>query len=1349
MRANIFSLLMASLVTNQLFAEETVRRFDFGPSVSTVAPRHIAVTPETRYEAARGWGFTEPPEIAEIIDDRWTAMDKLKNQEWRVIDGFVDLDERTGDYVAGKRFQFRVDLLDGDYDVVATLGNRSGLHYLRVSANGKIVADDISVFTYHYAGRGQRDDCTIGGVYHARFPVTVKGGRLELTFSGNPEGKTREHLLKGPQGREITFETRAPYERNSLMSLTILPRSRLPISYQSGRLVVETSAASVVRRAAEAVNARSFALARELAAEIDDEIAKAYVWMSLAGHPDIDADDEALAIGRAVEILRKRLDDPHAENLLEQAELFQQAVRHFYDRRTGNTEIRMIGNLHKAHSIWRQFGDDHPFHYKGLIYSARAFKGMVPFSLTPKSEYGLELFREVESKFADNKYVRLFLHDEWSESDWKFNAYPAPPGTPKWAETIRRAYSQALDFGEWWADHRQLEDGSLGGGWNDDVEVMPLFALAGWVSPDASPRIGEMVERFTEGLWSSENIDRRRSFSAEFFDAEHAAEDQGNSLPYLTAVFYGNPRYLHWNINTLQHFRNFLTGVNDKGHRHFRSHHFGSTRYSLDLSPGHVSDDVEAAICYRAFGPAPWLHWYNGNPIAKKMLVEHADSWLMAAMSEDKGKPKGIIPSQLGFHGEIGGSSRDWRGKAQLGGGGVWPDYNVYLQNLFLSTYRATRDEKYLAPFKAALDWLNGFRDDAAKYTPRDDAPDGSPAWIYNTCVKTSLFSDAFFAIRDMTGDHRYDQYIQQCGSPYLRYRLSGNREILVEDIESINARVRERWPHMTTDAVMTDRIGYAPQMISYMVGAPVLQGFQGFPNHAVTYTNTMRDFATLVDEASDSKLRLSYYSFWETSRAIGIRPWKLRPGGRYRLRAVAVGGQELSAQEFTLTERGQPLTVVIPPLQEVSIEIQASEGISNTYQHLADLALSKHDLHWNADTDLLEVTIHNVGATDANNVEVAFYHQVGLQRSLLEKAVITRIGAPNELQAENVTIGSWGHRNLMREGDDVLVVIDPDRKISEITRTNNEGLFRLQLTHDKRQRMLTKRLTTPDRRGLLRNITQTEPLESNRPKIHFLKDLVYGKDDPRMQRLDAYLIQSKSPTAAVIEFHGGGWRRGQKSDLAQYDGFPRMLIEKGVSYISVDYRLTPKAVWPAQGDDARLAVQYVLANAKRWNIDPQRLALLGGSAGAHLALWVGFQPDIDVAAIIDLWGPSDLAIANVRIPRGDAFTALFGCTFDEFAMPGTELAQKIHHASPVNHVTNSAPPVFIVHDGPADAVSPNDPRISGANMGPHSAAYGLHLSKKLEGVGVEHKLLIAPRAGVEFQPQAWKFLMQKLSLVE
>jgi acetyl esterase/lipase len=314
---------------------------------------------------------------------------------------------------------------------------------------------------------------------------------------------------------------------------------------------------------------------------------------------------------------------------------------------------------------------------------------------------------------------------------------------------------------------------------------------------------------------------------------------------------------------------------------------------------------------------------------------------------------------------------------------------------------------------------------------------------------------------------------------------------------------------------------------------------------------------------------------------------------------------------------------------------------------------------------------------------------------------------------------------------------VDPDGKIPEILRSNNRASWRLALSDADHERVQTRRLTTLDRRAP----SGGPPVR----QVRKLTDVVYGDDDLEMQRLDAYLVAGEKPTPAVIEFHGGGWRTGEKSDLEQYGGFLRMLLREGYSVISADYRLTPRAIWPAQGDDARRVIEFVRSKAAEWNIDPERIALIGGSAGAHLALEAGLPPEARVRAIIDLWGPSDLEMISPRVSRGEALTGLFDATAEEYEKPGPALKRALRDASPIHRVTAKSPPVFIVHDGPADASGPADPRISGANMGVHSAAFGLALAARLRQSGVVYEVLIAPDAGRTFHQKALQFLKRFL----
>ena len=265
------------------------------------------------------------------------------------------------------------------------------------------MARDLAVFTYHYSMRGFLDDTSVGANYAVRFTADATQGSLVLDFSG--------------QGLA------------SLMGLTVAPHRDLPPF---------------------AVEAGKLADAQERAGLIADPIHRAWAYMTLAGHPEADGHAESRWIRQARALLhdaaRRNPADVTVADLLTQTEQFIAAVRYFNERDAANSEVATIGRFHLAHALWRQFGPEHPFHWKGQLYTGRMYAG--PFWYNPKvqiSEVGLDVLRKVETRFPDNKYVQLYLHQKWSPEGMEAERVSRAAGTPRWAEVLRRAFCQALD----------------------------------------------------------------------------------------------------------------------------------------------------------------------------------------------------------------------------------------------------------------------------------------------------------------------------------------------------------------------------------------------------------------------------------------------------------------------------------------------------------------------------------------------------------------------------------------------------------------------------------------------------------------------------------------------------------------------------------------------------------------------------------------------------------------------------------------------------------------------------------------------------------------------------------------
>lgn len=172
---------------------------------------------------------------------------------------------------------------------------------------------------------------------------------------------------------------------------------------------------------------------------------------------------------------------------------------------------------------------------------------------------------------------------------------------------------------------------------------------------------------------------------------------------------------------------------------------------------------------------------------------------------------------------------------------------------------------------------------------------------------------------------------------------------------------------------------------------------------------------------------------------------------------------------------------------------------------------------------------------------------------------------------------------------------------------------------------------------------------------------------------------------AAVVVIHGGSWARGDKSDPPVRDTCQR-LADHGFVAFAINYRLAPASTFPAQLNDVQAAVRWLRlpSQVTRFGLDPDRIGLLGASAGGTLALLAGasgrgdFATDARVAAVVDLSGPSDLRAA---IPTGPEYTLDFaqaeldylGCTAFEGCLTAAA-------ASPVTALDPSDPPVFVAH---------------------------------------------------------------------
>lgn len=249
------------------------------------------------------------------------------------------------------------------------------------------------------------------------------------------------------------------------------------------------------------------------------------------------------------------------------------------------------------------------------------------------------------------------------------------------------------------------------------------------------------------------------------------------------------------------------------------------------------------------------------------------------------------------------------------------------------------------------------------------------------------------------------------------------------------------------------------------------------------------------------------------------------------------------------------------------------------------------------------------------------------------------------------------------------------------------------------------------------------------------VEDIAYG--DHYKQRMHVWLAKSKKPAPAVLYIHGGGWMDGSRIDERFAKILPKML-KNGVSVVSVEYRWLQDAVKDgvnppvkAPLEDAARAVQFVRANAKEWNIDASRLALMGGSAGACSSLWVALSPDkanpnspdpiarqstsVKVVSVAVAQTSLDPEQMHKWIPNSNYGAKAFGAkNFGEWLAQREKYLPEIDKYSPYAIMKKGNPTLFnISYPTPAEVGKPQkDPT--------HASAFGVMFKKKCDELGIK-----------------------------
>jgi acetyl esterase/lipase len=238
---------------------------------------------------------------------------------------------------------------------------------------------------------------------------------------------------------------------------------------------------------------------------------------------------------------------------------------------------------------------------------------------------------------------------------------------------------------------------------------------------------------------------------------------------------------------------------------------------------------------------------------------------------------------------------------------------------------------------------------------------------------------------------------------------------------------------------------------------------------------------------------------------------------------------------------------------------------------------------------------------------------------------------------------------------------------------------------------------------------------QDSKPDIRIERDLIYGKGGEVDLKLDLAMPKTGGPFPAVVCVHGGGWKAGKRQDFEKtIEGLAR----RGFVGATITYRLAPAAKFPAQIEDCKAAVRWLRANAKKYDINPERIGAVGFSAGGHLVCLLGTTDKNDglegnggnpeqssrVQAVVSFFGPTDFTTKTwTDNIEKEYFIPFFGATFE--AKP--DLYKR---GSPIAYVTKDDPPFLFFHGTKDDLVGIHHSQL---------------LADKLQGVGVKAKVVV------------------------
>lgn len=285
---------------------------------------------------------------------------------------------------------------------------------------------------------------------------------------------------------------------------------------------------------------------------------------------------------------------------------------------------------------------------------------------------------------------------------------------------------------------------------------------------------------------------------------------------------------------------------------------------------------------------------------------------------------------------------------------------------------------------------------------------------------------------------------------------------------------------------------------------------------------------------------------------------------------------------------------------------------------------------------------------------------------------------------------------------------------------TNKDGI----LSREEAATFFRKRRESMNRPATRGRNEIPEPSHANVP---------YG--DHEKQAFDIWQVEdAKSPTPLVVFIHGGGFRSGDKTKVSA--AFIDKCLKAGVAFAAMNYRLSDIGPYPMMMEDCARGLQTIRHRALEWNLDPDKVACYGGSAGAGISLWLGFHEDLAdpesedpvsrqstrISAVGTMNGQSTYDINVFRewfaapdLQPGPALPAFYGVTSEEDWNSDRVKALMVD-ASSITHLSKDDVPVYMIYSRPNTTVTAD----TNSSIWVHHVKLGLNLQQAMQKLELE-----------------------------